>query len=179
MDHREYLLQRLQDVLKTVAPGVTFFLPLGGSHRPIENNLGGRVYSKVRSSARTDDTECPYVELITSEKTPDSVRETADEDVYLAEMRVELWGYVKASDQGDGFDSVVRPLINSLRADLIVAVEAFPYWTDATHPEPAIQRAGSVGTVLVSQWTEPAMDAPDGFLVLEYAIRYAFDKRNP
>ena len=178
-DVREIILERLQACVKTLAPGVVFTFPHGQTHRPIVTDLDGRVYSKVRAQGRVDATEMPYVEIITSAATADSVREIADEDIYLAETRVELWGYVKAEDQGDGLDSVVRPLLNELRADLIVAMEAFPYWTSADYPEALARRIGPVTTVLQSQWTEPATDAPDGFLVLDYAIRYTFDRRDP
>ena len=178
-DKREAILTRLQACVATVAPGVVYTFPHGVTHRPIETNLGGRVYNKVRSQARVDSSEMPFVEIITSAATSDSVREIADEDVYLAELRVELWGYVKADDQGDGLDSTVRPLLNSLRADLIVAVEAFPYWTSTDYPEAVTRRVGPIATVLQSVFTEPATDAPDGYLQIEYAIRYTFSRRDP
>lgn len=178
-DIRETILERLQACVKTLAPGITYTFPHGHTHRPVVTNLGGRVYSKIRSQGRVDATEMPYVEIVTSAATADTVREIADEDVYAAETRVELWGYVKAEDQGDGLDSDVRPLLNSLRADLIIAVEAFPFWTSADYPEAITRRVGPMATVLQSQWTEPATDAPDGYLVLDYAIRYVFNRRDP
>lgn len=178
-DKREALLVRLQACVKTLAPGVVYTFPHGATHRPIESNLGGRVYNKIRTESRVDATEMPFVEIITSAATADSIRDVADEDIYLAETHVDVWGYVKADDQGDSLDSVVRPLLNELRADLIVAVEAFPYWTSTDYPDPITRLVGPVGVVLVSQWTEPATDAPDGYLMLTFAIRYTFSKLNP
>lgn len=178
-DIREELLERLQACVKTLAPGVVYTFPGGATHRTIESDLGGRCYSKVRAQGRVDATEMPFVEIVTSSGNADPIREVADEEIYLGELRAEIWGYVKADDQGDGLDSVVRPLLNALRADLIVAVEAFPYWTSADYPEAITRRVGPVATVLQSQWTEPATDAPDGYLVLDYSIRYVFNRRNP
>jgi hypothetical protein len=179
MDVREVILDRLVACIATVKPGVVFRFPDGRTHRPIESDLGGRVFSKVRSQARTDSTEMPFVEVITSAGTPDSIREVGDENFYTAEMRVEVWGYVKATDQGDAFMSNVRPKLNALRADLVVAIEAFPWWTGPGYPEALVRRVGPVGTVMQAQFTEPATDQPDGFLVIDYAIRYVFDRLDP
>ena len=178
LDKREWLLLRLQDALRTVAPGVVYAFPDGLPHRAIVSDLSGRVYSKVRSQARTDADEMPYGESLTSGHGPDAVQ-PLDSDLYAADLKVEVYGYVKADDQADSLDAVVRQKLNDLRADLIVAVEAFPYWTDATHPEPATSVLGPIEPVLVSQFTEPAGDWPDGFLVLEFQIRYLFNRKNP
>jgi hypothetical protein len=177
-DKREAILTRLQACVKTLAPGVVYTFPHGATHRPIESNLDGRCYNKIRTQGRVDATEMPFVEIITADA-EDTVREIGDEDIYLAEMPVELWGYVKADDQGDGFDTVVRPVANALRADLIVACEAFPFWTSTEYPDPITRLVGPLGTVLVSQFTEPAIDAPDSFVKVRYAIRYTFSKLNP
>ncbi len=178
-DKREALLARLQACVKTLAPGVVFTFPHGATHRPIESDLGGRCYNKVRAEARVDSSEMPFVEIITSASSEDTVREVGDENIYLAETPVEIWGYVKADDQGDGFDSVVRPIANALRADLIVAVEAFPFWTSTEYPDPITRLVGPVGTILTGQYTEPAIDAPDSFVKVNYSIRYTFSKLNP
>jgi hypothetical protein len=179
-DAREYLLTRLQTVLKTISPGVVFTFPDGTLSRPCVSDLGGRVYSKIRTQSRTAEEEMPFVELVTSSKMPDTVT-PLDSDMYAADLKVELWGYVKADDQGDGFDTVVREKLNLLRGDLIIAVEAFPYWTSNPgfvfdSPRSVL---GPIEPVLTSQWTEPAMDTPDGFLTLEFSIRYLFNRKNP
>lgn len=178
LDRREWLLVRLQDVLKTVAPGVTYTFPDGLPHRPIQTNLGGRVYSKQRTEARVDVSEMPFVEILTSSAAGDAVT-ALDSDAYAADMRVEIFGYVRSENQGDSLDADVRGKLNALRADLIVAVEAFPWWTSGGTLPSARNRLGPIETILVSQWTEPAADYPDGYLVLEFVIRYLFNRKDP
>lgn len=178
LDRREWLLVRLQDVLKTLAPGVTYTFPDGLPHRPIETNLHGRVYSRQRTEARVDVSEMPFVELLTAASAGDTVT-ALDSDFYAADLRVEIYGYVRSENQGDSLDSDVRAKLNALRADLLVAVEAFPYWTSGGTVEPATRRLGPIETVLTSQWTEPAADYPDGYLILEFVIRYVFNRKQP
>lgn len=178
-DVREEILTRLQACIATVAPGVSFTFPGGRTHRPIETDLGGRVYAKVRPEASFDETDLPAVEILTNSEKADTIREVSDDDVYLADMNVRLFGYVKSEDAGDDKDGPVRALLNSLRADLIVAMEAFPYWTSTAFPEPIRRRVGNVEMILQQQETEAAINAPDGFLILDYAIRYHFSRLNP
>jgi hypothetical protein len=178
-DSREEILVRLQACIATLAPGVVYTFPGGRTHRPIETDLGGRCYSKVRPEASFDSSELPAVELLTNNSEDDTIREVADDDTYLADMKVQIFGYLKSDDAGDEKDAVVRAKLNAFRADLIVAVEAFPYWTSAEYPEPIRRRVGEIETVLQKQMTEAAINAPDGFLTLDYAIRYRFSRLNP
>ncbi len=178
IDKREAILVQLQAMLRTLRPGVTFSHP-DGKHRPITTDLGGRVYSKVRAAAKADATEHPFVEILTSSGGPDTIREVADDSIYLGDLNIEVWGFVKADDQSDDFDAPVRARLNALRADLIIAVECFPYWTSDEFPIPINRRAGVMKPVLTSQFTEPATEAPDGFVKLGFAIGYAFSALNP
>ena len=178
-DVREEILTRLQACLATVAPGVVYTFPGGATHRPIETDLGGRVYAKARPEAGFDSSELPCVEILTSSTSNDPIREATDDDTYLADMKVEVWGYAKVDDAGDDKDAPVRRALNALRADLITAVEAFPYWTSTDYPEAITRRVGRLATILESQFTEPAISAPDGYLTLSYTIRYQFSRLNP
>ena len=179
IDTREKILVRLQACLKTVKPGVVFTFPFGKTHRPIETDLKGHVFARVIPQARFDDEDMPCVELITSSGTEDGIREAADEDFYLADLNVTLWGYARSGDGGTDYDAPVRRMLNRMRADLVVAVEAFPWWTSEEHPEPIIKSVGLVTPILTSWWTEPATDTPDGILTIDYTLRYAFNKLDP
>jgi hypothetical protein len=182
VDTRELVLQRLQDCVATTAPSTTFFFPGAMPHAPIVNDLGGRVYNKMRANVRTDAAENPYVEIITDPASADLIEAGLDDDLYFATVRVKIWCYQRATDQGDSLNSDLRAALNSLRADLIIAVSAFPYWSG---PTPAQADALYVGIVpgttvkLLAQWTDVATDSPYGTLVLEFAIRYPFNKRTP
>lgn len=178
-DTRETILVQLQACLKALRPGVVFSFPFGKTHRPIVTDLRGHVFARVIPQARFDAEDLPCVELITSEGTEDAVREVADDDFYMADLNVTLWGYARSGDAGTDHDAPVRRVLNALRADLIVAVEAFPYWTSAEYPEPIIRQVGLVTPVLLSSWTEPASDSADGFLTIDYALRYTFNKLDP
>lgn len=178
-DVREEILSRLAACLATVAPGVTFIFPGGRTHRPIETDLGGRVYVNIRGEARFDASELPAVEIVTNSDSEDAIREVSDDDVYLADLKVRVFGYVKGDDAGDMKTAPVRTALNALRADLVTAMEAFPYWTSTEYPDAIRRRVGEVEMILVSQWTEAAVGAPDGFLYLDYSIRYRFSRLNP
>ena len=180
LDTRERILLQLQACLKTLRPGVVFPLPFGKTHRAIQTDLGGRVFNRVRPLASFSEGDMPCVELVTSSGTEDAVREAADDDFYLTDLNVELWGYVYAGDSGDGPDAPVRRALNALRADLIVAVEAFPFWYDGDEwPEPAARSCGVITPVLVSTFTEPATATPDGYLKLDYRLAYTFNRFDP
>lgn len=178
-DVREEIITRLAACLATLAPGVTYTFPGTRVHRPIETNLGGRVYVNLRGEARFDSSELPSVELVTNSDADDAIREVADDDVYLSDLKVRVFGYVKGDDAGDEKTAPVRTALNALRADLIIVMEAFPFWTSADYPESIRRRVGEVEMILQGQWTEAAVGAPDGFLYLDYAIRYRFSRLNP
>lgn len=178
-DVREEIITRLAACLSTLAPGVAYTFPGGRVHRPIETDLGGRVYVNLRGEARFDSSELPAVELVTSSDSEDSIREVSDDDVYLADLKVRVFGYVKGDDGGDQKTAPVRSSLNALRADLVTVMEAFPYWTSTDYPEAIRRRVGEVEMILQSQWTEAAVGSPDGFLYLDYAIRYRFSRLNP
>jgi hypothetical protein len=180
-DAREFLLQRFQDVLKTVAPGVVFTFPDGMTHSPLQNDLGGRVYSLMRANAKVDATECPFVEIVTNPKSVDKIT-VGDDDLYHATISVQLWAYARATDGGDGLDSTVRPALNSLCADLLIAMEAAPYWTGSVSApfESLIAGFGPrLSVTFTTRWTETATESAKGMAVLEFEVRYPFNKRFP
>jgi hypothetical protein len=157
-DAREELLVMVAGALKTIN-GMGDFV----------NDVGGRVYSKVRGAEKADETECPYLEVNTSSKTADTPR-VLDDHTYGDDLHVEIAGYVSSSDSGDDFDAAQRPLLNSLRADAIRAVASLT--GTAT-------RWGRIFPVINTQWTEPSAETSDGYLVLDLLIPYVFDDRNP
>ncbi len=180
MDTRELVLSRVQDCVKTLAPGVVYTFPGGMLHAPIVSDLNGRCYSKMRAEVNVDSSCSPYVEIVTNAATVDAI-EVGDDDVYFDTMTFDVWGYCYAGDQGDGLDSVVRPTLNQLRADLLIAVSAFPYWT-GTAPnqlDSLLKRIGNVIVNLTAQWTDPSTEAPYGQVHLIFTARWPFNKRFP
>lgn len=177
-DFREEILIRLRACVATLAPGVVYTFPGGRTHRPIVTDLKGHAYDKARAEQTFDSSELPLVEILTSSTTEDAV-EVNDDDMYTSDLNVDVWGFLKSDDAGDGKNAPVRAALNAFRADLIVAVEAFPFWTSADYPEPIIRRVGLIQTTLRSQFTEPATHSPDAYLKLSYAIRYSFTRLDP
>lgn len=177
-DFREEMLVRLRACIATLAPGVVYTFPDGRTHRPIETDLKGHAYDKARAEQTFDWSELPLVEILTSSSNEDAV-EVNDDDLYSSEMNVDIWGFLKSDDAGDGKNAPVRAALNAFRADLIVAVEAFPFWTSTDYPEPITRRVGMIQTTLKSQFTEPATHSPDAYLKLSYGIRYSFTRLDP
>ena len=180
MDKREFVLQRIQDTLKAIAPGVTFTFPDGGTHDPITSDVGGRVYNKLRNDDEVDATQCPSIEVVTSAKETDTI-EVDDQDLYHATVHVQIWGRHKSGDQGAGRDSDIRARLNALRADIIIAVHAFPFWTGTEdgQADPARALIGPLEVTLTSQETDTTTDAPGGYTILDFSVRYPFSKRSP
>lgn len=177
-DRRELLLQYLEACVATIAPGVVYSFPSGATHRTIETDLGGRVFSRAIPEARMSQLAFPAVEMLVDSAQEDTVI-VSDDDMYHAEVAVSFIGYVSTGDAGTGGNPPVREELNKLRADLIVAIEAFPYWTSAEFPEPARRRCGEITTTLKAQSTEAPADWPTGFCALNYAITYTFSRTNP
>jgi len=173
---RELILTRLQQTIAALRPGLAlpFAEPL--PHRTVMTDLGGRCYTRVRPGMRLDEAECPFVEIEHDYNGPEAIF-VADDDLYFGEVNIALWGFQRAEDQGDGLNAIVRPLLNALRADLIMAVAAFPYWPSAEDPECVNRRLGSgVAVILRTQWTEPDQDSPQGFVVVELTVRYPLNR---
>lgn len=177
-DRRETLLQHLEACVATIAPGVVFAFPNGSAQRVIETDLGGRVFSRAIPEARMSQLAFPAVEMLVDSAQEDVVT-VSDDDLYHVEVPVSFVGYVSTGDAGTGGNPPVREELNKLRADLIVAIEAFPYWTSAEFPEPARRRCGEITTTLKAQSTEAPADWPTGFCTLTYAITYSFSRMNP
>lgn len=155
-DRREEILLVIQALLKAIP------------------SVGGRVYAKMRGSAKPDESELPALELVTSAKTPDAPV-PLDDHLYVDELHVEIAGYAKSDDAGDDLDGPVRAALNALRADVIQAMSGL----DTFGTAPLRRRFGRVTPLLTSEWTEPSTETPDGYLVLEYSVRFMFDERNP
>lgn len=180
VDKREFLLQRIQDALKSITPGAAFTFPGGDAHAPITSDVAGRVYNKLRSDSELDATQCPAIEVITNPKDVDSI-EIDDQDLYHATMHVQIWGRAKSGNQGESRDSDIRAKLNALRADIVVAMHAFPFWTgsDADQADSAAVVIGPIEVTLISQETDATTQSPDGFTVLDFAVRFPFNKRFP
>lgn len=178
IDRRELLLQYVEACVATIAPGVVFMFPGGAAQRATETDLGGRVFSRAIPEARMSQLAFPAVEMLVDSSQEDVVT-VSDDDFYHVEVPVSFIGYVSTGDAGTGGNPPVREQLNKLRADLIVAIEAFPYWTSAEFPEPARRRCGEITTTLKAQSTEAPADWPTGFCTLTYAITYTFSRTNP
>lgn len=182
MDLREQMLNRLQATIATIAPGVVFTYPFTYGEivtRPCQSDLKGRVYSRQRAAVRADLTELPMVEIVTLLNQPDLVL-PHDDQLFQRFVDVQLWGYVAGDDAGDGLDSSTRAGMDALLADLQVAVEAFPYWTDSgANSIPLTATHGAVTITPKAQYTEPAIEQPVGILVLDYSVSFMFHRLNP
>lgn len=178
MDSRELLLQRLQLSIKALVPGAVYTFPYGAAHRAIESDLGGRAYSRVNSELAAAPEQFPQVEIITAAGRADIIQ-PQDDNLYTREMGVEILGYVYGGDAGMDRDASCRPAMNALLADLQIAVEGFPYFTDATHTDPLYATQGPITIIPGQQYTEPAMQQPIGFVHLDYVFRYSFTRLNP
>ena len=166
IDSREAILTQVSLVLKAIDGTGTY-----------TNDVGGRVYSKQRGVAKADATDCPYLEVLTSAKTADSPR-ILDDNYYADDLHIEIAGYVKSPDAGDDFDAAQRPLLNALRADVVMAMRNLPTYSDAGNPT-LRQRYGVSAAIMTSQWTEPSSETSDGYFLMEYLVPYIFDERTP
>ena len=178
---RELILQRIQDVLKTINPTTVFTFPNGWAHAPITNDLGGRVYSKFRGEVAVDQVERPYVEIITDAKTPDKITSQHD-DWYTATMSAQIWCYASGDDSGDGLDSIVRPQLNSLCSDLWIGLEAARFWGPSPNPPfdtLQVIFGPRLSLNVTSRWTRPAVQGPGGFAFLSFEVSYPFERLNP
>jgi hypothetical protein len=134
----------------------------------------------MRPVFRPDMTELPMVEIVTAMNQPDTIATAFDDELYERTLNVQIWGYVAGKDAGDSLNSETRPDMNALLADLQVAVEAFPYWTDTgANPLPLTATHGAIVITPKAQYTEPAVEQPVGILVLDYAISFKFHRLNP
>jgi hypothetical protein len=180
MDLREFILQRIQDTLKAITPGASFTFPDSMPHAAITSDVGGRVYNKLRNDEEIDAAQCPSIEVVTSAKDTDTI-EVDDQDCYHATLHGQAWGHHKSGNQGQGYDSDIRARLNALRADIVIALHAFPFWTGtgAGQAEPARAVVGPLEVTLTSQETDTTTNAPSGFTVVDFAVRYPFNKRFP
>lgn len=178
LDKREYLLQRLQLVLKQIDPSYTFaqLPPALSSHRQLVTVLKGNVFTKATPELGTDESAMPLVLVVASPNTPD-VMGFHDDNAYTRELRVELWGFCSGDDGGNR-DSIVRAQLSALLADIAIAVEAFPYWTDGV-VDPALQQLGAVVITPTRQEVALPVQTALGSCVAEYSIRYTFPKLWP
>ena len=180
MDARERILKRFQDCLKTIGVGIVFVLP-HAARGTTQTNLAGRVFSRMVPDAELEGAQTPRVEFITSAGDADEIS-YGDDNLYFATTRVRLWGYCDSADAGVSPDATVRPILNQLRADLIIAMHAAPFWTG---PEPdqtdsLVKILGARLSVnLLRQWTSVETQSPRGEVLLEFEIGYPFSVSDP
>lgn len=187
-DLREKMLARLQACISTLAPGVVYSFPFGygAPVRAIETDLGGgsdptkaRVFSMWRGIARRDVSAFPMVEIITAANEPDTVV-ALDDQMFERTVNVQLWAYVAAGDASDSEQQEARPDMNIFLADLQIAVEAFPYWTDTgTNTDPLTATHGPITITRKAEYTIPALEQPEGMVVLAFSVNYKFHRLNP
>lgn len=178
IDTREFVLARVEEVLQLIAPGVVFPLP-GPPHREIMTDLHGRVFNRPRPDSKLDSSETPFVECITSSKRADTI-EVCDDTFYTVTTPMEVWGYIKADDTGQEFNSPTRTALNALRADLIVAMESVPYWIGAApNIVPSARQRAGLAVVLTGQETQLFVGSKTAWVVLDYDLRYRFNTHNP
>jgi hypothetical protein len=97
-------------------------------------------------------------------------------------MSVQLWCYASGDDSGDGLDSIVRPQLNSLCSDLMIGVEAVPYWAGAVVPpfDSLINIFGPrLSFTITDRWTRPAVQGPGGFAFVSFDVSFPFNRLNP
>lgn len=174
-DMRDRLLTRLQTVLATLAPGVTYPQPIGvATQRVIETDLGGRVYSRWRGIARPDPAEFPYVEIVVPQA---DLLTCHDDGFYKREIAVQILAYASGTDAGDGLDETTRPTLDTMLADISACVESFPYWTDGvTITDPLTATHGPIIIIPRSQDPLPSAVPAHGVLVLDYTIAFLFPR---
>jgi hypothetical protein len=175
---RELVIQRVHDVLKTIAPGVTY--PIPGGHAPITTDLKKRVYSKLRAQGKLNGSEKPLLEFQTSPRDADKI-EALDDNVSKRTLTVHTWVYVSTGDAGTSHNDMARAQLNAVQHDVSIAMKALPYWT-GPQPNQSDSLRMNLGPVIVQQtaeWTEPAEDIPWGASVGDFSITYYFDERFP
>jgi hypothetical protein len=172
-DLRETILATVQSTVAKVAPGVSLSLWTGDATAGFVSDLGGRVYSRRRATQRLDEMQCPYAEVFPSPAQRDKV-EAYDADCYMGTMTVIVTGYVRAEDQGDGFEADVLGRLTILSADLLMAVEAAEaqLWSDSRFGVGIRVETRSADQVIAS-------DGPFGAVTIEAAITYPFNARFP
>lgn len=176
MSRRELVLQRAHDVLKTIAPGVSY--PIPGGHGPIVTNIHGRAFSKVRPQAKVKAADKPMVEFQASPRDTDRL-EGADDFLSFRTLQLHVWACVGTDDGGTGHNDVSRTALNALCDDVLIAMRALPYYYSAALPTSLRAELGPVIVQHLSEWTEPAQETPWGTAVTEFSIRFPFDERFP
>lgn len=169
---RELILDRLVSAISAVVPGAVFSFPGGAEHAPISTDLGGRVYLRQQPAARLNSEQFPAVEVVADMTAPETFT-ASDRDLYFGKMAVSILGYDCADDAGDGLDSLLRPKLNAMRADLIIACHAAPFWPSPSSPESLRSRLGSAFVLrLMEQWAEPGFETSAGACLLELVATY-------
>lgn len=180
LDRRERILQRLEAVCKSLRGSATVIPTWDGSPSPREivTDLGGRVFNRMREGDRGRD-ELPAVEILNDGGNTDTL-EVLGQELYRATMPVQVYGYAASREENAKTSSGVRGPLDSLRADLVTAIEALPWWTgvDVDQQDP-LSRHGATSVRILRQWTEPDLSQATGYLVIDLEVSYIFTTGNP
>jgi hypothetical protein len=177
LDVRERILVRLQEALKAVTPEAMVTFTYGFTSDPFLTNLGGRVYTRRRGDAKVDESECPYVELVTGASKADGLR-WLDGTLYAATLPVTVVGYEKETDAPDDVNSDLHWRLIQLGADLRMALEAAPDFVPSSGGYSLRQMFGAqVRVVTESQDVNYSPDVPYGNVVIEISVQYTTNAR--
>lgn len=148
---REWLLRRARAVCRAIAPGVTFIPPglEGAAARPCETDLGGRVFELyLPPELAGDELQLPYV-CVVEDPESELPPEYLDGTLVRGTLSLHIVAYGPVARVGDGsLQATARPDLNDLRADLVSALHAIPFWVPPTAEAPedlvdATARAGA------------------------------------
>lgn len=185
MTKREFLLERIVAVLKTIAPGVVYTFPFAqfGTYNAIQTDLKGRVYDKMRPFDKIDRASTPCVEVITSPAEQDTLR-YLDNEMIERTVSVKLWGYVYGGTGGEIMPNTTaaRAAANQMDADISVAMEALKWWTDTSSPatsDPLTALLGSIDVAHDTSWTDTETGQAWAMLVMGYRFTYTYNRRKP
>lgn len=185
MTKREFLLERIKAVLKTVAPGAVFTFPFVqfSTYNAIQTDLKGRVYDKQRPIEKLDRASLPCVEVITSPSEQDQIR-YLDNEMVERTVSVKLWGYVYGGTGGEMMPNATqaRADLNQLEADLSIAMEALKWWTDTSSPatsDPLTSLLGAIDVMHETSWTDTETAQAWSMLVMGYRFTYTYNRRKP
>lgn len=188
-DRVEKVLARAARVLAAIAPGATFPTPHNRAHRIIETDLGARVMRKLVNPESFGVATMPYLNVILPAGQKVALTPFEDGEMYEAAMPLLIVGSCADVDSGDGPHVNAQTVANTLRADVMVAMESLPFWTgpeQATKtvdpnfpgiPLPAIpiallEEIGHVGVVAKDFEVNVFDEAAWAELVLSYTIHF-------
>lgn len=182
---RTFLLQRIRAVLKTVAPGVVYSFPFPqfSAQTAVTTDLKERVYDKQRPLDKIDRMSTPSVEVLTSDSGQDQFV-YLDNEMIERTLEVKLYGYIYGGAGGEATPNatLAEAALDSMDADLSLAMEAAKYWSDSSSPEtsdPLTARLGAVVFTHENSWTDTNTGQAWAMLVQVWRITYTYNRREP